>query len=77
MTPDQQLARSLRFSSPHQGHVIDLGDGLFALFLPGGSFEHVIGTWAEIGEAFVSRPQYVPRIRAPLPSKFANLEFNI
>jgi len=75
MTPLQQLARSLRYSSADTACVVALGDGQFALFLPGGSFEHAIGTWEEIGAAFASRPQYVPTA-API-ARFANLEFNI
>lgn len=74
----QQHARSWRYSSARHGRVIDLGDGLFALFLDGAPFEYAIGTWEEIGAAFASRPLYVPRpIEAPSPSRFANLEFNI
>ena len=57
----RQRLESWKYASSRTGIIIDLDDGLFALYLPGKRQAPLaVGSWQSLYEPFASRPPYEP-----------------
>lgn len=73
MTPEQQRARSLRFSPDHRTELIDIGDGQVALFRGGHSFELWLGPLSEVTVELLATLPPAHRVAQPTTQSRAAL----
>jgi hypothetical protein len=82
MTEEEQLAKSLKYSSAVVWHFAEISPGQFALYDYNRQVVLITRDWNEVLQHYRERPAYIPHQKAPSivtphPDKFKGLVFKI